>query len=305
MRVYFFNLNSKTLFTSRSQMIYHYCTPATFLNIVKSRSIWACDLTKMNDPAELQHGFTVIKEVWDEEFPTQKAKLNIDNLTHERLFHLATSFSENGDLLSQWRAYGCDGFGFAIGIDETDLKKANIQIEEIHFQGQDEITYRELGPMFKLRKVFYCTNEYRSYIQGKIRKFKEENGVPFEKKEGEPLKLSHIYFTGQVIEDACLLKSNFYQEEKESRLFTSLQYHTIEPLHKFPIKKQMLTLDFMPTSHGLKAFTPIELIGNGVSAIKEVVIGPKSNTTTEEVKLFLSINSFSDCIVRRSEGEYR
>jgi hypothetical protein len=39
----------------------------------------------------------------------------IPNIIQRKMF--LTCFSENGDLLSQWRAYGNNGDGVAIGFD--------------------------------------------------------------------------------------------------------------------------------------------------------------------------------------------
>ncbi|UZW13458.1 DUF2971 domain-containing protein [Clostridium pasteurianum] len=55
-----------------------------------------------------------------------------------------TCFSRKGDLLSQWRAYGDDGKGVAIGFDSNLLRKANsnkndIYIEDVLYNKDEQI----------------------------------------------------------------------------------------------------------------------------------------------------------------------
>ena len=260
----------------------------------------------MNDPSELQHGFKIVKEIWDKKFPSQSERFNTYDLDHGRFFFLATSFSRNKDLLSQWRSYGGDGHGFAIGISENDLMLANVLRQRIYIQGTQEPEYLELDPAFTLGEIFYEEQKYRNHIKSKINSFKKNNGVPFEKKHpNEPLKSSHLYFFNELLEDSCLLKSDFYKEEQEVRLFSSLWRPNISSQNVAPNIHDRLKLDFTSTRHGLKAFSPIQLTGNGIRAIKEIVIGPKSQSSKEEVKLLLTLNSFDDCEVTNSRGELR
>ncbi|MBY5393173.1 MULTISPECIES: hypothetical protein [Rhizobium] len=39
------------------QPLYHYCSPAGFEGILRSKVLWFHDLTRMNDPRELELGF--------------------------------------------------------------------------------------------------------------------------------------------------------------------------------------------------------------------------------------------------------
>ncbi|MDR7090060.1 DUF2971 domain-containing protein [Cellvibrio fibrivorans] len=287
-------------------MIYHYCNPASFVSIVKSKTMWVCDLKKMNDPSELTPGFEIVRSLWDEMVPSQKGKFTSNDLEHDRFFYLAASFSKNCDLLSQWRSYGGNGAGFAIGVSELDLLNSNSFSKNILVSsGNDsEASIVRFPPPFKMQDVFYNEESFRFYISEKLTKFINEYGVPFEKSSGEPTKLSHINFYSELISDACLLKSKFYKEEEEVRIFASL-WHSPSIYQSDLIFESKLKIDFMATQNGIKAYSAIKLAGNDVESIQKIVIGPKSESSIEEVELFMKLNSFRKCFVEKSEGEYR
>ena len=51
-------------------LIYHYTSVHTFLKILDSKSIWASDLAKMNDPQEFTIGIELIKKMYQDKFPS-------------------------------------------------------------------------------------------------------------------------------------------------------------------------------------------------------------------------------------------
>lgn len=107
-------------------LLYHYTTADGLLGILSSQSFWMTDLRYMNDLSELQYAEELIREVL-----TAKANQYGDDLRQgffqriKRSFNpyeksvsvFSTSFCENGNLLSQWRAYGSRGGGYAIALD--------------------------------------------------------------------------------------------------------------------------------------------------------------------------------------------
>ncbi|MDI4653185.1 MULTISPECIES: DUF2971 domain-containing protein [Pseudoalteromonas] len=288
-------------------MIYHYCRPEGFLNIVKSQKIWACDLKKMNDPAELVLGFSIIRDLWDTVFPEQKGTFKDNDIEHVRFFYVGTSFSKNKDLLSQWRSYAGDGCGVSIGFLENDLFKANSERHQVPVEHRKEVgsEYTVSKPRFKLEDVFYNKESFTNFIKDKMLSFRETNGVPFKKKDGEPTSLNHVLFYTELMEASCLLKSSFYEEEQEVRLFSSLWYEPLKVQSYSSPSDFDLRLDFRASSNGLIAYTPVRLIGYEHKAIKEVILGPKSESSIEEIQLFLRLNSFENCHVTKSAGKYR
>jgi hypothetical protein len=115
------NLLSLNATPRKSQILYHYCNPIVFWSIVEKGHIWLSDIFTMRDWKELKWGRDIFTQVvrenhglFDDDFRyfATFSVFGVDN--HVRPF--VASFSANGDLLSQWRAYGDDGRGFSLGV---------------------------------------------------------------------------------------------------------------------------------------------------------------------------------------------
>jgi len=99
--------------------------------MVRSGHIWATESRYMNDPREFLHGAEVILAVVDRLLARkhappilQEVRHNVDRHIREKMQNLrvfCACFCTSSDLLSQWRAYGDSGGGYAIGLDPKSL----------------------------------------------------------------------------------------------------------------------------------------------------------------------------------------
>jgi len=105
--------------------IYHYTNFGALVNILQSSSLWLSHSSCLNDLSEGRHGIQKIAE-YLRKHPKDKRYFNFfkrNNLREAMDFAMkkegfyVISFCQNGDLLSQWRAYGGDGSGVALGIN--------------------------------------------------------------------------------------------------------------------------------------------------------------------------------------------
>src|SRR3954470_9187707 len=106
-------------------ILYHYTRLDAFKAIVAHRLLWLSDIAKMNDAKERLWISEVFQRIWG---ARAKAGEGVSEAGHYFYdFQLDTTpvficcFSEDGDLLSQWRAYTDDGRGVAIGFRTTRL----------------------------------------------------------------------------------------------------------------------------------------------------------------------------------------
>lgn len=121
---------------------YYYCSLSTFLNIIKNKSIYLSDPLKMNDNLEIKwyidklndernnsnDGFKASGSLYHE--MTNRSCLDF---TCEELMQILESkgqnsvyiccFSEESDMLSQWKGYADDGKGVSIGFNLEKLTK--------------------------------------------------------------------------------------------------------------------------------------------------------------------------------------
>jgi hypothetical protein len=135
--------------------LYHYTTAEGLIGILTSASFWMTNLRYMNDLSELQYARDLIGEVLDSKSP-EYASNDVLSEFFRRVKNtfspfeggteaFATCFCENGNLLSQWRAYGGKGGGYAVGLDFFHL---------VRFLSK---------PCF-LRKVIYDPDEQKRII---------------------------------------------------------------------------------------------------------------------------------------------
>lgn len=109
-------LDMQALRESPPNIIYHYCSMEALLGILDSGRIWLSDINATNDSLE---------GVWlDSKLQMLHQGINKDSELpqHYKEFkqgnpHIFIScFTEEDDILSQWRGYGDDGKGVAIGF---------------------------------------------------------------------------------------------------------------------------------------------------------------------------------------------
>ena len=107
-------------------IIYHYTSFAGALAILESDSIWMSDFAKMNDPGEYHYARECYLHAYQnrEFYMDMEARLAATfallGLEENTVMFIAC-LSPNDDDPHQWRRYGGDGTGCAIGIDARVL----------------------------------------------------------------------------------------------------------------------------------------------------------------------------------------
>ena len=111
------------------ERLYHYTTAAGLLGILEETKIWATHTQYLNDLLEFRHAVGIVRN----ELQAMKDDSEDENRTRmlgrmyentkgiERANVCVTSFSEDRDSLSQWRAYSGGGAGFSIGFSSEFL----------------------------------------------------------------------------------------------------------------------------------------------------------------------------------------
>ena len=99
-------------------ILYHYCSPDTFLEIIRNKTVRFSDLNLLNDEEEGRYGYGIFIEAANRMLETEKPNLIedfdvefvdlVDGAWHNigyRLSSFLACFSTDGDSLGQWRAY--------------------------------------------------------------------------------------------------------------------------------------------------------------------------------------------------------
>lgn len=204
------------------------------------------------------------------------------------VFHMAQTplypvwafcLSEEGDLLSQWRAYSDNGYGISIGFNAEFLFDFSFFVDKY---------------CLVLKKVSYSEQEMQNNFPQNlslVELAKPQFGAPFFKNpsfiEEKEWRLVIIYcefpFEKVTLPDQSTYNSN---------LFKIKQFG-------YEVNNNQLVSHF-------------ELIFNDFKkAIKEIIIGPKSRETVESIKLFLVSQGLLDDMdddsirVRKSTSSYQ
>ncbi|WP_374274452.1 DUF2971 domain-containing protein [Brevundimonas sp.] len=110
-----------------NDVVYHYASPEAALGILEKREVWGSLIHSLNDHSEYKHFFesilTTLPRLFGQEagFDDMIDDLSVNISSVKDLNVFVVSFSEKGDLLSQWRGYCREG-GYAMGFNREALK---------------------------------------------------------------------------------------------------------------------------------------------------------------------------------------
>ncbi len=118
-------------------ILWHYTDFEGFKGIVNSKHIYATNLKYLNDKEELEHGYSLARQLLLDLLPEEDAdppvvrQLVIGGferlfsqgpLSSETLSIFTASFSQHGDQLSQWRGYSRGSTGVSLGFDLSGVR---------------------------------------------------------------------------------------------------------------------------------------------------------------------------------------
>jgi Protein of unknown function (DUF2971) len=276
--------------------LYHYTSLDVLEKITNSGCIWATDVNFLNDKTEYKNAREFIEANLRERIGNKKetdgaVDLHIEALgiriRSEDVF--VTSFSTDGDSLSQWRGYGSNGQGVAIGVLPASLKSAELNIPDGPFVGDPGEAPTDLS----LLSCLYEDNEKREVIADGIDSyFSVIDGThPNIRSNMAPRLLSSLI-------DQCspFFKHRSFREESEWRLVVSASCPDI-PCRDFSVRRSMLVPH---VSVDLKTNYP----GNYIT---DVCIGPTSQPelVLKAVRKLLASRGLHSAIVRNSIVPYR
>ena len=215
--------------------LYHYTSLRPLTEIVHSRAIWASNIFYLNDAQEILYGFGRLiseinarkKEITDPdsvEIYEELAGWLLTNMsTHRQVFVCA--FSENGNQLSQWRAYCPTGKGISLGLNHEKLAaKAD-----------------KNG--FTLAKCAYQKEDQQSIIESVLTGVMASTKLKGKDPKAHPTQ--NYYSRFEEVSDAIYtlcsqLKHPKFEEESEWRLISPPFYKTTDLRIKYREGQSML-----------------------------------------------------------------
>ena len=245
----------ETQATSLPDLLYHYTTPAGLLGILESKSIWATNHRYLNDIREyslaLDRALAELEKlrepvVFGSAYFLDQWQQYIEGV--KELDTFVTSFSKNGDLLSQWRAYSGSVPGYAIGFSSQILK------EIAESQGFDLAPCRYDEE--KIRKILQnlLKEAWESAIEIQKSGKTTFKGREYDSHEGIALDLGV-----RLSMVAPLVKHSSFIEEEEWRIFG---------------RKYGKPIFVRISRSGLIPYRQLDLSKASMFAISEIIVGP-------------------------------
>jgi len=149
----------------RPKILYHYTNLTGLQGIVESGNLWFTDVAFLNDASEMQFGIDLIEAYFTELRPIlnelEKELLRraspSESPTDPSMGFFVSCFCRSRDLLSQWRAYGASGGGYALGFAASDLGRAgDVLVRRVVYEPirqRDLLTNLVQGVLKFLRRV--------------------------------------------------------------------------------------------------------------------------------------------------------
>lgn len=211
------------------------------------------------------------------------AALCMDTASENRLA-LGVCFSEERDLLSQWRGYAADGAGFSI----TFYREALERIAGEHPESKLELTkiaygYQDQEEINDIVRLLYDTfgEDAKLYMEsGDIGSLALDFWANREKQEKYEKAARSLF----------KVKNGAFQEEKEWRLFT---YGNLSSIDGVKLRG---------TGKALSPYIPIKI---SEKAVSKVTLGPSNKTPHHVLKFALEHNGFSRVSIETSTASYQ
>jgi hypothetical protein len=285
-------------FFTPPESLYHYTTAGGFEGIVSSASLWATDISFLNDARELHYGFDLMRKTIQELRSASDASVieqfSLDSFSNSTSFRAFVScFCEDGDLLSQWRGYSGAG-GYAIGFDghalQNNLESQPRRLGWLHRVVYDEANAERMAKVWA-KLMVQGWDELRDKLLGS-NLTEDDAGRYMYEFHGRHMTASA---------KACLvLKDPSFSEEKEWRIILVVQ--------PAAVSAHGVSVLFRQGAIGLVPYISVDLrASNGLLPIKRVVIGPGADSDRRALaaRMLLETAGYSSVEVIESKVPYR
>ncbi|MGE8294515.1 MAG: DUF2971 domain-containing protein [Pseudomonas sp.] len=273
--------------------LYHYTDLNALLSIIRNKKLWLTGTNNLNDFRELNWATSLLSEKLFE--LSQKHGDEKTNMVWQIFHHTIgvpyiCSLTSDPDLLSQWRGYGDNAAGVAIGFKLSALpmkrpfpllsmiKDDSVSLHEVIYDKatQENLISAILEPIFS-----------KPELDGQIH---------------AAISLACTQLCGL----AAMLKNPAFHEEREWRIIhrpmimgregsnESEVMYSISPPQQRVARNKLITYfeyDLRPDQEG--------------QVFQEIVLGPKCEVSDYDLSIFLTQNGIAELPVRRSAASYR
>ncbi len=277
-------------------IIYHYCSPFAFQQIIEKKCLWLSATNNLNDFTEgawAIHAFdNVLRRIVNDKNNDWLNHINSLYRNNNVTPKYVTCFSKDGDILSQWRAYAQNGEGVSIGFDEDELVLAgrgdSSAEEKFRYPTLIDVKYMDIPQLeSEISDILHAGFD--------ISEARKDQQMGFE------YNMKTLFHLGDLFSG---VKNPAFLEEREKRMvFTTM-------VSGFPnLNANMLTNMAMgPMKHRISGGFLSSYFDFNFSIkkpIREIILGPRNRFSNYDVDTFLGFNDCIDVKFERSKATYR
>jgi hypothetical protein len=282
------------------ELLYHYCGAQAFLSIVASGKMRFSDINMMNDGLEVRLGYSRFEEAATALLKTAKDKTELEGIdidffnkvdeviSPKQLYShsFIACFSKNPDVLSQWRGYGSDGEGMAIGFAPEALKNSPITLLDVLYDPD-----HQLNEMTESLVSIYMKNL--------------KSRTPYDNEFRMDCQLLAVFLAS--------FKHSTFREEQEVRAIHEVSVEITEASLIFQDRGGTSSGEDVPggevrfaaRGNHVVAYLDIPIATTEGGAIKEVWLGPKNGNSPGNLLFPLCQAGYLGVAIRRSRSPYR
>ncbi|WP_459177412.1 DUF2971 domain-containing protein [Ewingella americana] len=242
--------------------LYHYTDQAGFIGIIENKELWATQIQYLNDSKEFNLAIDIAMDIIGKKL-SDRLRRSVKDVVEDikkRVLKMDTlnicvcSFSEQSDLLSQWRGYSKGMAGYSIGFDSVKLE--NIATAN----------------SFLLRKCIYDTDVHRAEIGAVLDRLIDKHKMTADRIRTLPVSNRNYIVPTPFVKDVKeelslifpLIKHHSFKEESEWRLITNgaIRFNK---------------LSFRPGKSNIVPYTKLKLDELNKTLIKKVIVGHTPN----------------------------
>lgn len=275
------------------EKLFHYTDLNAFLSIIQNKKLWLTGAYNLNDHQEIswthrkigsrlnelasKHGRQRPDEIWT----LLQANSGVPYIC---------SLSSESDLLSQWRAYGQNGSGVAIGFKRTSLPSSE-RLPIITYGKKDSVS---------LHQVIYNEKAQDQLIDSILAPAFE--GAEIDDQAHWAMSTAASQLAGL----ASIFKNPAFAEENEWRII-----HKPIIMGKDGSQESKIHVSISPPKYRTAGGKLISYFEYEFTELKpedifsEIVLGPKSEVSSFDLSLLLTENGLTNLNVRRSKASYR
>lgn len=286
--------------------LFHYCSTASFLSIISSRTIFASEFTLSNDLLEGRWIRQVVADYCTQNnvdyFATETILSSVDRLV-EFLGAAGICLSEEGDLLSQWRAYSNNGSGFSIGFDPAKFGSTASALPTLQ-----KIVY---DPIEQMRIIQPTMDSIVGLVKdgaGRPSTILGGPQTPTEIEEKQKRDIEYHTLVFSLFPHLYVFKNPAFKEEREWRSVTIVSPPSLSALERESQGSgwRLSGMSFRALPDRIVPHNEFSLdSSDGSSLISEVIIGPRNITPIRVAEAALLRHGWRGVKVSKSVASYR